>query len=104
MRSIPSATKNASVSAAKVGDTVTYTVVAANDKAATVAWAGAAVSDVFPDNLTFVYGSVQINGKSAEYSYTASNRELRVSLGNIQLGASVTNPSSGYSRGLPKGR
>lgn len=87
-KTAPSATKTASVSTAKVGDTLTYTIKATNGASATEKWMNALFSDTLPEYLNFVYGSVQVNGETAQYSY--KNGTLTVKLGDIAPGASVT--------------
>ncbi|MCD7947392.1 MAG: DUF11 domain-containing protein [Oscillospiraceae bacterium] len=83
-------TKTADKSTASVGDTLTYTITAGNAKAATATLENVVMTDVIPDYLTFVYGSVQVDGVSAKYSYNTETKQLTVELGDIAPGESKT--------------
>lgn len=74
--------KSADKSTAKVGDTITYTVNAANATGADVNIRDAVMTDTIPDGLTF-RGNVTVDGYSAEYQYDNTGRTLTVSLGEI---------------------
>ena len=87
---IPNAIKKANKSQSVVGDTLTYSITASNSSLATATWEKAIVKDAIPESLTFVYGSVQIDGKTAIYSYDSSSRTLTVELGDIKPNASTT--------------
>jgi len=73
---------------ASVGDTITYTVTAANIATATYPWRNVVVTDVIPEYLEFVEGSVSVNGSTANANshFNASTRTLTVRLGDIAPG------------------
>ena len=74
--------KSADKTTAKVGDTITYTVNAANATGADVNIRDAVMTDTIPDGLTFC-GNVTVDGYSAEYQYDNTGKTLIVSLGEI---------------------
>lgn len=74
--------KSADKTTAKVGDTITYTVNAANATGADVNIRDAVMTDTIPDGLTF-RGNVTVDGYSAEYQYDNARKTLTVSLGEI---------------------
>ena len=74
--------KSADKTTAKVGDTITYTVNAANATGADVNIRDAVMSDTIPNGLTF-RGNVTVDGYSAEYQYDNTGKTLTVSLGEI---------------------
>ena len=74
--------KSADKTTAKVGDTITYTVNAANATGADVNIRDAVMTDTIPDGLTF-RGNVTVDGYSAEYQYDNTGKTLIVSLGEI---------------------
>lgn len=74
--------KSADKTTAKVGDTITYTVNAANATGADVNIRDAVMADTIPNGLTF-RGNVTVDGYSAEYQYDNTGRTLTVSLGEI---------------------
>ena len=82
--------KSANKTTARVGDTITYTVTLRNGAMATADWAGATVTDVLPDGVTFT-GIVQKDGRATtEYSYEAASRTLTLSPSAIQPGQQVS--------------
>ena len=85
---VPSIEKTADVQTANVGDTLTYTVKLSNDKAASSAWKEVVLTDEIPDGLTFVDGSVFVDGKSTEHGL--NNGIMSVPLGDIAAGQTVT--------------
>lgn len=86
----PTLEKKASVSAAKVGDSITYTLIAGNTDEAAVAIKDAVVTDTLPKGLDFQYGSVQVDGKNISgTSYDDGTRVLTVPVGDIKPGKSV---------------
>jgi uncharacterized repeat protein (TIGR01451 family) len=91
-----SVTKNVDKESAKVGDMLTYTITAGNAETATVALKNVIMKDTIPEYLTFAYGSVQIDGVSAVYSYNAASKQLSVSLGDIAPGAAKTVTFAAY--------
>lgn len=74
--------KSANKTIAKVGDTITYTVNAANATGADVNIRDAVMTDTIPNGLTF-RGNVTVDGYSAEYQYDNTGKTLTVSLGEI---------------------
>ena len=74
--------KSADKTTAKVGDTITYTVNAANATGADVNIRDAVMTDAIPNGLTF-RGNVTVDGYSAEYQYDNTGKTLTVSLGEI---------------------
>lgn len=74
--------KSADKTTAKVGDTITYTVNAANATGADVNIRDAVMTDTIPNGLTF-RGNVTVDGCSAEYQYDNTGKILTVSLGEI---------------------
>lgn len=74
--------KSADKTTARVGDTITYTVNAANATGADVNIRDAVMTDTIPNGLTF-RGNVTVDGYSAEYQYDNTGRTLTVSLGEI---------------------
>ena len=68
--------KSANKTTARVGDTITYTIMLQNSALATADWASATVTDVLPDGVSFA-GNVQKDGRATtEYSYDSSSRTL----------------------------
>lgn len=80
---MPYVTKNASISEAQVGDKITYTVTFGNAEDAVYEIENASMIDAIPAELDFVDGSVQVDGKTAVYSYDNANGTLTVPLDNI---------------------
>ena len=74
--------KSADKTTAKVGDTITYTVNAANATGADVNIRDAVMTDTIPNGLTF-RGNVTVDGCSTEYQYDNTGKILTVSLGEI---------------------
>jgi len=88
-RAEPSATKLANRDTARVGDTIIYTITARNGRHATADWKNAVMSDIIPDELSFVQGSVFVSGETRGYSYDPQTRKLTVRFGNVQAEESV---------------
>jgi uncharacterized repeat protein (TIGR01451 family) len=84
------ATKSVDKSAAKVGDTLIYTVTASNEGSSTVNLKNAVMNDVISEYLSFTHGSVQVDGYTARYSYDNATRQLSVELGDIAPGQTKT--------------
>lgn len=87
-----SGTKTVDKSTASVGDTLTYTITATNAKSATATLENVVVSDTISEYLTFSHGSVQVDGKTAKYSYDSATKLLTVELGDITAGKTKTIP------------
>ena len=86
-KALPVLTKTADMKKAKVGDPVTYRIIAENQKSATVELADAMITDVIPQGLDFEFGSVRIDGKNAtDYIYDRKSAELTVRLGSLKPG------------------
>jgi uncharacterized repeat protein (TIGR01451 family) len=77
-------TKSVNTAIAILNDVLTYTSVVANNGVQGIT--GVVFSDVIPSGLTFVSGSVTINGAAAPIANPATG----ISLGSIAAGASVT--------------
>lgn len=86
---LPYAEKTANVTEARVGDRITYTVVMGNRKGAAYKLENAVMTDRIPPELDFADGSVQVDGRTAAYSYDEDTRTLAVSLGDIAPDAAV---------------
>lgn len=78
----------------QVGDTLTYTITAKNDKAATFTtnWAKVAVTDTLPTGLDFDLATAElklndVDADPADYSYDPSTRLLTVNVGDLASGA-----------------
>ena len=82
------AEKSVDQAAAKVGDTLTYTVTASNAETATANLENVIMSDFIPEYLNFTHGSVQVDGVTAPYSYDCAT--LSVKLGDIAPGQTAT--------------
>ena len=81
----PYVTKSVNRTTASVGDIITYTVTAGNGGTATYPWTGVVITDAIPGGLTFIPGSVEINGQSADYAYQGG--VLAVNAGDIAPGS-----------------
>ena len=79
----PYVEKRADKPSAKVGDKLTYTVTFGNAEGAVYEIENASMIDAIPAELDFVDGSVQVDGKTAVYSYDNANGTLTVPLDNI---------------------
>ena len=84
--------KSADRSAASVGDTITYTVRATNVGVATDYWQNVVMTDVIPQHLEFIDGSVTVNGSTAnvDSNFDANTRTLTVRLGDIAPSETAT--------------
>ena len=87
-RAFPEVTKIANCTTASVGDRITFTITVANGFRATVPWRDVVLTDVIDPGLNFEFGSVLVNGRSADFAY--SDRTLTVALGDIAPETSVT--------------
>ena len=83
-------TKTVDKSTASVGDTLNYTITVSNGNKATATLENVVVSDVISEYTTFVYGSVQVDGTTAKYSYDNKTKQLSVELGEFAAGKSKT--------------
>ena len=82
--------KSANKTTARVGDTITYTIMLQNSALATADWMGATVTDVLPDGVTFT-GIVQKDSQATtEYSYEDASRTLTLIPSAIQPGQQVS--------------
>jgi uncharacterized repeat protein (TIGR01451 family) len=84
------ATKSVDKSTAKVGDTLAYTITAGNVESATANLENVVITDSIPEYLSFVYGSVQVDGKTTQYSYDNLTKKLSINLGDIAPGQTKT--------------
>jgi len=84
------AKKSVDTSTAKVGDTLTYTITASNGESATAALKNVIMRDKISDYTTFTHGSVQVDGKTAQYAYDNKSKELVVDLGDLTAGQTKT--------------
>ena len=85
----PFATKTADKATVSVGDIVTYTVKVGNQSTAEYKVENAVLTDVIPAELSFVGGSVYVNGNSKDHSYNKTTRTLTVNLGDLAVGSSL---------------
>lgn len=79
-----SVTKSADKATAKVGDKVVYTVEVSNSENATDSLENVVLNDTIPEYVDFSHGSVQMDSKTAAYTYDDANRNLLVELGDIE--------------------
>ncbi len=83
--------KTVDKSKAKVGDTLTYSLAVRNASTASGPWKNVEVIDVIPEHLSFVSGSVEINGRSTnDFSYNASSRTLKLLADTVEPGQTKT--------------
>lgn len=83
--------KTVDKSKAKVGDTLTYSIAVRNASTASGPWKNVEVVDVIPEHLSFVSGSVEVNGRGTnDYSYTASSRTLKLLADTVEPGQTKT--------------
>lgn len=83
--------KTVDKSKAKVGDTLTYSIAVRNASTASGPWKNVEVVDVIPEHLTFVSGSVEVNGRSTnDFSYNASSRTLKLLADSVEPGETKT--------------
>ena len=83
--------KTVDKSKAKVGDTLTYSVAMRNASTASRPWKNVEVMDVIPEHLSFVSGSVEVNGRSTtDFSYNASSRTLKLLADTVEPGQTKT--------------
>lgn len=80
----PYMSKAASVSEARPGDIITYTVTVKNGMAATAAWKNVLLSDVLPSGMKLVSGSVTLNGQTV--SYGIAGQAIEVTIGDLKAG------------------
>lgn len=74
----------------RVGDTLEYTVKATNNGPAKSLWANAVMTDVLPEGITLVPGSVKIGNDTVSYTYDEGTRLLTVVIGDIEAGVTKT--------------
>ena len=83
--------KTVDKSKAKVGDTLTYSIAVRNASTASGPWKNVEVVDVIPEHLSFVSGSVEVNGRSTtDFSYNASSRTLKLLADSVEPGQTKT--------------
>ena len=83
--------KTVNKSRAAVGDTLTYSIALRNSSTATAAWEKAKVTDVIPEHLAFVPGSVEVDGRASnDYSFDADARTLTLLADSIAVGQTRT--------------
>ena len=87
---MPYVTKTADKETAEVGDKLTYTVTLGNAEGAVYEIENASMTDVIPAELDFEDGSVQMDGKTADYSYDNASGTLTVPLDSIAAAAEKT--------------
>ncbi|WP_217960144.1 isopeptide-forming domain-containing fimbrial protein [Acutalibacter muris] len=81
-----SGAKTVSKSKANVGDTLTYSIAV---RTASGPWKNVEVVDTIPEHLSFVSGSVEVNGRSTnDFSYNASSRTLKLIADSVEPGLS----------------
>lgn len=84
----PMITKTASVTEAYEGDIFTYEVKLKNGAGATANWRNVILTDVIPDGLKLVAGSVSLNNQTV--SYGISGQAIEVTVGDIRPNEEVT--------------
>ncbi len=83
--------KTVDKSKAKVGDTLTYSIAVRNASTASGPWKNVEVIDVIPEHLSFISGSVEVNGRSTnDFSYNASSRTLKLIADSVEPGQTKT--------------
>ena len=86
---VPAIVKTANVKEAKKDDIIVYTVVVSNDKLAQVPVRNAVITDVIPDGLEFMNGSVRLaDTGSNEFNYNDETKTLTINAGDIAPGES----------------
>jgi uncharacterized repeat protein (TIGR01451 family) len=79
--------KTVSSPAAKIGDTLTYTIMLRNSATATDSWENITVTDTIPEYLSFISGSVEENGHaSANAAYNAETKTMNLFASSIAPG------------------
>ena len=78
----PMITKTASVTEAYEGDIFKYTVKLKNGTNATAAWKNINLTDVIPDGLKLVAGTVTLNGRTV--SYGIAGQAIEVTIGDLK--------------------
>ncbi|EEM46784.1 hypothetical protein bthur0005_33210 [Bacillus thuringiensis serovar pakistani str. T13001] len=91
----PTTTKSADLQIADIGDTVTFTVTFQNK--GTVPATNVIVQDTLPQGVSFVPGSVVING----ISQLGENPEIGVPIGTVNPGQSITVTFQGIVNSIP---
>ena len=82
---LPVLTKTADRHSVKVGDSITYRITAENEKGATVPVRDAVISDVLPEGLDYVQGSLRVDNKPTEdYTFDRKSGELTVQIGTLE--------------------
>lgn len=75
-------TKTASVTEAHEGDIFKYTVKLKNGANATATWKNVNLTDVIPDGLKLVAGTVTLNGRTV--SYGIAGQAIEVTVGDLK--------------------
>ena len=78
----PTIAKTASVKEAHEGDIFSYEVKVKNGAGATTPWKNVVVTDIIPDGLKLVGGTVTLNNKTV--SYGISGQAIAVTIGDLQ--------------------
>lgn len=74
-------TKKASVKEAMPGDIISWEIKARNGAKATAAWKNVELTDLVPDGMQFVAGSVTVNGQTE--SYGIAGQAIAVTIGDL---------------------
>lgn len=93
----PTTTKSADLQIADIGDIVTFTVTFQNK--GTVPATNVTVQDSLPQGVSFVPGSVVING----ISQLGENPEIGIPIGTVNPGQSITVTFQGIVNSIPPG-
>ncbi|PGT61686.1 hypothetical protein COD86_02090 [Bacillus cereus] len=93
----PTTTKSADRQIADLGDTITFTVTFQNR--GTVPATNVIVKDTLPSGVSFVPGSVVVNGAS----HLGENPEIGIPVGTVNPGQSITVTFQGVVNSIPSG-
>lgn len=82
----PSVTKSANKDAVKVGDQIIYTVRVENGEDAEVAMTGITMTDVLPDEVSYVFGSQRISDNCTRCNFNDASKTLTLSVDKLEPG------------------
>ena len=82
----PSVTKSANKDAVKVGDQIIYTVRVENGEDAEVAMTGITMTDVLPDEVSYVFGSQRISDNCTRCNFNDASKTLTLTVDKLEPG------------------